>query len=112
MVNRQYSLFQAAVVAIFYIQDLRCGIWFAEFISAIHKNECVTGCTTGVEMVHCHPLSFPVTASLPPSLPLYPCSLLPCPAGLLLIQTWPWSAECVRVWIHDVIANCSGLSGC
>ena len=71
--------------------------WF-DLISSIRKNECVTGCTTRVEMVHCHPRSFSVTACLlclPPSLSFQP----PYPAGLLFIPTWPGSAVCALVCV-------------
>lgn len=39
-------------------------VWWVHLCNC--KTECVTGCTTIVEMVHCHPL---------PRLPRYPCSL-------------------------------------
>lgn len=68
--------------------------WFGELIIVNHRVECVTGCTTIVEMVHCHP---PLAS--PPHLPFCSCCLLPYFAVLLLIQTWPWSAVCVCVCV-------------
>lgn len=87
LVNNLHSLFWAVVVVVL--------VWRVNLCSC--KIECVTDCTTIVEMVHCHPL---------PRLPLYPCSLLASSS-----RPGP-GLQCVRVCGHDVIANCSGLSGC
>lgn len=55
--------------------------WFGELISVSRRTECVTGRTTVVEMVHCHPSASPpsiLAASLPCCLALHPDLALVC----------------------------------